>query len=92
VATAALGASGVIVRDDLAERTMLGDCGAAALGAAVGVAAVQGATLRFRLAALAGLAGLTAAAERVSFSEVIANNPVLSRIDAAGRRHQGVPK
>jgi len=71
---------------DLGERTMLGDCGANALGAAVGAALL----LRYgrvgRLVHLAGLILLTAASERVSFTEAIAANPVLRRLDELGRR------
>jgi UDP-GlcNAc:undecaprenyl-phosphate/decaprenyl-phosphate GlcNAc-1-phosphate transferase len=71
---------------DLAERSMLGDTGANALGAAIG-SALCGRPRRTRLAALAVVAGLTALSEKVSFSAVIAGSPVLSRFDRLGGRH-----
>ncbi|BEP15978.1 hypothetical protein acdb102_42890 [Acidothermaceae bacterium B102] len=70
---------------DLGERTMLGDTGANALGAAVG-SVMCGRSRRVRLAALAVVAGLTAVSEKVSFSRVIAGNPVLRRLDQLGGR------
>jgi len=83
---AALGAAVALLPEDLAERAMLGDAGANALGAALGVAAVAGAS-RGRLAALAlALAGLTAAGEKVSFTKVIAGQPALRYVDGWGRR------
>src|SRR5690606_39500812 len=44
-----------------------------------------------RLAVLAGLAGLNAASEFVSFTKVIAGTPVLTRIDMLGRRPPAAP-
>ncbi|GGB96606.1 hypothetical protein [Cellulomonas carbonis] len=71
---------------DLAERDMLGDGGANALGAALGVGAAAALPRAGRLALLAGVVGLTLASERVSFTEVIARTPVLRELDAWGRR------
>lgn len=82
---AAVGASLGVLRDDLAARSMLGDTGANAAGALLGLALVERTGLRGRLAALAVLAALTLASERVSFSAVIEDNPVLRRIDRWGR-------
>ena len=65
---------------------MLGDCGANALGAALGVAVLLRYGLAGRLAHLVSLAILTGAGERVSFTEVIAGNRVLDRLDQLGRR------
>jgi len=81
-AGAALGALG----DDLAERSMLGDTGANAAGALVGVALLAGAGPRARVAVLTVLGAATLASERVSFSAVIDRTPVLRAIDRLGRR------
>ena len=70
---------------DLGERTMLGDTGANALGAAVG-SVVCGRSRPLRLTVLAVVAGLTALSEKVSFSCVIAGNPLLRRLDQVGVR------
>ena len=85
VAAAAMGAAGAALPADLAERDMLGDGGANALGAVLGVAALAGTGRRGRLALLAAAVGLTLASERVSFSDVIARTPGLRELDAWGR-------
>ncbi|GGV81586.1 hypothetical protein GCM10015535_21450 [Streptomyces gelaticus] len=59
LAAAPMGAVTALVADDLGERTMLGDTGVHALGAALGVAIVAG---RGRAGLLAHAAGLVAAA------------------------------
>jgi UDP-GlcNAc:undecaprenyl-phosphate/decaprenyl-phosphate GlcNAc-1-phosphate transferase len=82
----ALGAAGALLPEDLGERAMLGDAGANALGAALGVAAVSRSSRGGLLAAAVLLAGLTAASERVSFSKVIEASPVLRYVDRLGRR------
>jgi UDP-GlcNAc:undecaprenyl-phosphate/decaprenyl-phosphate GlcNAc-1-phosphate transferase len=71
---------------DLREQTMLGDCGANALGAGLGVMATARLPRPARLLVLAAVAGLTLASERVSFTAVIARHPVLHRLDQWGRR------
>ncbi|SNT60112.1 hypothetical protein SAMN05421812_11215 [Asanoa hainanensis] len=81
-----LGAAAGILPDDLGEEVMLGDAGANALGALLGVALAARTGPVGRAALLAGLAGLTAASERVSFTQVIARTPVLRELDALGRR------
>jgi hypothetical protein len=65
---------------------MLGDCGANAVGALLGLrlAAVPGRPARAR--ALAVVVGLTLASERVSFTRVIEATPVLRDLDRLGRR------
>jgi UDP-N-acetylmuramyl pentapeptide phosphotransferase/UDP-N-acetylglucosamine-1-phosphate transferase len=73
---------------DLAEEVMLGDTGANALGALLGVALAARSGPVGRAAILAGLAGLTAASEKVSFTKVIESTPVLRELDALGRRPQ----
>lgn len=84
-AAAVTGAGLVVLPDDLAGRTMLGDTGANPLGAAVGVAAAHRLGPRGRWAALAVLTGLTLASERVSFTRVIDSTPVLRALDRWGR-------
>ncbi|MGW5880358.1 hypothetical protein ACWFMI_27810 [Nocardiopsis terrae] len=80
-----LGAALALLPDDLAERSMLGDAGANALGAALGAAAAARAPRPVRLALLGGVVGLTLASERTSFSRVIDGVPVLRRLDRWGR-------
>lgn len=84
-AAAAVGASLGVIRDDLAARSMLGDTGANAAGAVIGLAVVEHSGVPGRALALAGLAALTLASERVSFSAVIEANPLLRRLDHWGR-------
>ena len=64
---------------------MLGDAGANALGAMLGASAA-GLSRPARIALLAGIAGLTAASEKVSFTKVIARTPALNWLDMLGRR------
>jgi UDP-N-acetylmuramyl pentapeptide phosphotransferase/UDP-N-acetylglucosamine-1-phosphate transferase len=75
-----------LLPEDLGERAMLGDAGANALGALLGAAAVGSLSRRARLAILAGIAGLTAASEVVSFTKVIQRTPPLHWLDMLGRR------
>ncbi len=79
------GAVAALLVPDLRARAMLGDCGANALGALVGVAIATGASRTVLAAHLAGLVALTAASERVSFTAVIERTPVLRALDALGR-------
>ncbi|MGL4743204.1 MAG: hypothetical protein ACRCXL_02270 [Dermatophilaceae bacterium] len=83
---AAAGAALGVIQPDLAGESMLGDTGANAAGALLGAALVSATGRRGRMAALVGLAGLTAASERVSFTTVIESTPVLREVDAWGRR------
>ncbi|WP_291890241.1 hypothetical protein [Cellulomonas sp.] len=85
-ASSVLGAAGAAFDQDLHETDMLGDGGANALGAALGAALVLSAPRRVRLGALAVVAGLTIASEKVSFTRVIERTPVLRELDALGRR------
>ena len=82
---APLGAALVLLPEDLGERAMLGDAGANALGAMLGASAA-GLSRPARIALLAGIAGLTAASEKVSFTKVIARTPALNWLDMLGRR------
>ncbi|MGP7960784.1 hypothetical protein ACTVCO_08245 [Sanguibacter sp. A247] len=81
----ALGPVASALTGDLEEDDMLGDCGANALGAHLGVAAT-GLPRPVRAVLLAGVVGLTLASERVSFSAVIERTPALAAVDAWGRR------
>ncbi len=78
-------AAAALLPEDLAERAMLGDCGANALGAMLGAAAA-GMPRPARIALLAGIVGLTAASEKVSFTKVIERTPALHWLDMLGRR------
>jgi len=82
---APLGAALALLPEDLGERAMLGDAGANALGAMLGASAA-GLSRPVRIALLAGIAGLTAASEKVSFTKVIARTPPLNWLDMLGRR------
>jgi hypothetical protein len=84
-AAAAVGSSLGVVRDDLRATAMLGDTGANAAGALVGLALVERTGLVGRVVAVAGLAALTLASERVSFTRVIEAHPALRRLDEWGR-------
>jgi UDP-N-acetylmuramyl pentapeptide phosphotransferase/UDP-N-acetylglucosamine-1-phosphate transferase len=86
LAAGPVGAAAGLLPDDLAERTMLGDCGANALGALLGTALVARTGPVGRAVALAGIAALTATSERVSFTKVIAKTPVLRELDNLGRQ------
>jgi len=87
-AATAVGSSLGVVRDDLQASSMLGDTGANAAGALLGLALVERTGLVGRATALVGLAALTLASERVSFTQVIEANPVLRRIDVWGRERR----
>ncbi|MCK2216622.1 hypothetical protein MF672_022880 [Actinomadura sp. ATCC 31491] len=86
LAAVPLGAAAALLPDDLGERAMLGDAGANALGALLGLAAVTRLGRPGRYVLLGTVAALTAASEKISFTKVIAGNPVLNRIDMLGRR------
>ncbi len=88
VAAATCGASLRALPDDLAERTMLGDTGANALGALAGTALALQPRWPARAAALSVVVALTALSERVSFSRVIERTAVLRRLDTWGRAHR----
>lgn len=92
VVAAAAGSAVAALPDDLGERTMLGDTGANAAGALLGVAALAATGPRGRRtrgALLAVLVALTVASEKVSFTRVIESTPGLRELDALGRRPPG---
>ncbi|MEU4534912.1 hypothetical protein AB0G15_08600 [Streptosporangium sp. NPDC023825] len=81
-----MGAAAALLPEDLGERAMLGDAGANALGALLGLAAAVTLGRPGRLAVLGTVVALTAASERISFTKVIAGNSLLHRVDMLGRR------
>jgi UDP-GlcNAc:undecaprenyl-phosphate/decaprenyl-phosphate GlcNAc-1-phosphate transferase len=85
-AAPAVGAAVGSLPTDLGGRSMLGDCGANALGAAVGTAAVQALPWQPRLLACAAAVALNLASEQVSFTAVIERTPLLRALDQLGRR------
>jgi UDP-N-acetylmuramyl pentapeptide phosphotransferase/UDP-N-acetylglucosamine-1-phosphate transferase len=86
IAAGAVGAAAGLLPDDLDEQVMVGDSGANALGAVLGVALAARTGPLGRAGVLAVLAGLTAASEKVSFTQVIQTTPGLRELDALGRR------
>jgi UDP-GlcNAc:undecaprenyl-phosphate GlcNAc-1-phosphate transferase len=85
-AAAAAGSAAGLLGEDLRERAMLGDAGANALGAVLGVATAASLPRGARLAVLAAITGLNAASEVVSFTKVIERTPPLRWLDMLGRR------
>jgi hypothetical protein len=81
-----IGASAVLLPADLDEEVMLGDTGANSLGALIGLSVVARTGPAGRAAVLAGLAALTVASEKVSFTKVIESTPGLREFDGLGRR------
>jgi UDP-GlcNAc:undecaprenyl-phosphate/decaprenyl-phosphate GlcNAc-1-phosphate transferase len=81
------GAALAVLPEDLGERAMLGDAGANALGAMLGVAAASSLGRPARAGVLAGIVALTAASEKVSFTKVIARTPALNWLDMLGRKY-----
>jgi hypothetical protein len=70
---------------DLREMTMLGDGGANALGAVLGLSSVAKFGVRGRWLAIGALAGLTLLGERRSLGRLIEETPILRELDAMGR-------
>jgi UDP-N-acetylmuramyl pentapeptide phosphotransferase/UDP-N-acetylglucosamine-1-phosphate transferase len=86
IAAGTVGAAAALLPADLNEEIMLGDAGANALGALLGVALAARTGTVGRAVLLAGLAALTATSEKVSFTQVIQRTPVLRELDELGRR------
>jgi UDP-GlcNAc:undecaprenyl-phosphate/decaprenyl-phosphate GlcNAc-1-phosphate transferase len=84
-AAPAVGAAAGSLPTDLAARSMLGDCGANALGAAVATAAAGALPWQLRVLAFTAVAALNLASERVSFTTAIERTPLLRRLDQLGR-------
>ena len=82
---APLGRAVLLLPYDLRERTMLGDAGANALGAMLGLSSVSRLTGRGRWLAIGALAALTSLGERRSLGAMVESAPGLSWIDRLGR-------
>jgi hypothetical protein len=91
VAAAPFGAALALLPEDLGERAMLGDAGANALGALLGLSAAR-LPRPVRLGLLTGVTALNAASEVVSFTKVIQATPALRWLDQLGRRPVAVPE
>ncbi len=85
MAGSVLASGAVCASDDLSGKTMLGDFGANALGAGLGYAVASSSRASVRIGVLGAVVALTLASEKVSFSQVIEGNPVLSWVDQLGR-------
>jgi UDP-N-acetylmuramyl pentapeptide phosphotransferase/UDP-N-acetylglucosamine-1-phosphate transferase len=81
-----LGVTLAVLPEDLGERIMLGDCGANALGALLGLRFASIPARAPRAGLLAGVVALTLASEKVSFTKVIEATPGLRELDRLGRR------
>ena len=81
-----LGATLAVLPDDLGERVMLGDCGANAVGALIGLRLALVPRRGARTGLLAAVVALTLASEKVSFTRVIEATPGLRELDSLGRR------
>lgn len=85
LAAAPVGAAAAVLRDDVSERTMLGDAGAHALGAALGAAiAVANGRTGLLLHATA-LVAMTVAGDRISTDERLWKAPGVRQVDSWGR-------
>lgn len=80
-----VGAGLALVVPDLREQVMVGDVGANVLGATLGVGLVVSTAPTTRTIALAVVAALNLASERVSFSTVIDRTAPLRALDRLGR-------
>jgi hypothetical protein len=85
-----VGAAAALLLDDLHERLMLGDTGANALGAAVGLGIASQVSGGAQIITLIILLGLNVLSEFVSFSKLIDTVPPLKVLDQLGRRRPPV--
>jgi hypothetical protein len=80
-----LGAAILLLPYDLRERAMLGDAGANALGAVLGLGLVRMLRGRALLPAIGVLGALNYLGETRSFGEIVERTPWLARLDRLGR-------
>jgi UDP-N-acetylmuramyl pentapeptide phosphotransferase/UDP-N-acetylglucosamine-1-phosphate transferase len=85
LACAPLGAAAAVLGDDLSERTMLGDAGAHALGAALGAAVALTDGRTGLLLHTAVVVALAAAGDRISTGRRMWNAPGIRHVDSWGR-------
>lgn len=85
LAAAPVGAAAAVLGDDLSERTMLGDAGAHALGAALGVTIAMANGRPGLLLHATAVIALTAAGDRISTDERLWNAPGVRHVDSCGR-------
>ena len=85
-AAGVVGASVGLMPAELIERHMQGDTGVNATGALLGFSTVLVSASTVQWVVLVVLAGFNLASEQTSFSQVIADNALLSRVDRAGTR------
>jgi UDP-N-acetylmuramyl pentapeptide phosphotransferase/UDP-N-acetylglucosamine-1-phosphate transferase len=81
-----LGATAGVLPADLGEQVMLGDCGANALGALIGLRLAQLPGRPARSGLLAVVVAVNLASEKISFTQVIEATPGLRELDRLGRR------
>ena len=80
-----MGAALGLLPEDLGERLMLGDAGANALGAALGLGVLLTLGPGTRLVVTGVLLVFNVAADLISFSKLIRSTPALDRLDKLGR-------
>jgi UDP-N-acetylmuramyl pentapeptide phosphotransferase/UDP-N-acetylglucosamine-1-phosphate transferase len=85
LAAAPVGAAAAVLGDDLSERTMLGDGGAHALGAALGAAIVVANGRTGLLLHAAALIAMTVAGDRIAAHERLWRAPGVRHVDSWGR-------
>ncbi|MDF3290455.1 hypothetical protein [Streptomyces silvisoli] len=85
LAVAPVAAAAAVLADDLRERTMLGDTGAHALGAALGVSIVTANGRTGRALHAAVLLALAAVGDRVSYGDALWTAPGIREVDTWGR-------
>ncbi|MFG1807296.1 hypothetical protein [Streptomyces sp. NPDC049040] len=85
LAAAPVGAAAAVLRDDVSERTMLGDAGAHALGAALGAATAVANGRAGLLLHAAALVAVTAVGDRIPTAGWLWSAPGVRHVDSWGR-------
>ncbi|WP_328916815.1 MULTISPECIES: hypothetical protein [unclassified Streptomyces] len=85
LAAAPVGAAAAVLRDDLSERTMLGDAGAHALGAALGAAIATSNGRAGLLLHATAVVAMAVAGDRLAGDERLWNAPGVRQVDSWGR-------